>query len=216
MSSAKPIIIECGHCGNRAPMAIIAEYTDHLEYGDPPHTDESSTKWELLLCPSCRKPILHQTYWDTFNIDIETGPEVSKKVLYPSPVAVTDGLPDKVHKSYEAALRVRNVEPNAFAVLIGRTLEFVCQDKDADGRTLNAKLDNLSERNEIPGRLAEMAHKLRALRNIGAHADKGEISERDVPILIDFTETILDYIYRAPAKLEAVKKRIEKRETDLE
>jgi hypothetical protein len=38
----------------------------------------------------------------------------------------------------------------------------------------------------------------------------------DVPILIDFTESILDYIYRIPAKLEAVDKRIKRQENQIE
>jgi len=62
---------------------------------------------------------------------------------------------------------------------------------------------------ETPGRLAEMAQGLRLLRNIGAHADLGEIVQSDVPILIDFCEAILEYIYRAPARITILQKRLD-------
>ena len=160
--SVNTLLIECGHCGNTAPMEIKAEYVDTVSHGNPPYTDEVTTRWDLLLCPVCRKPTLHETIWSPYDIEPETMAMIPEnKTLYPSPVATTEVLPETVRKSYKAALRVRNIEPNAFAVLIGRTLEFICQDKNAVGRDLNAKLDNLSDRHEIPERLAEIAHKIR-------------------------------------------------------
>lgn len=66
----------------------------------------------------------------------------------------------------------------------------------------------MCEQDVIPGRLIEMAQGIRQLRNIGAHADLGEIVEIDIQILTDFTEAILEYIYRAPARLEILQKRL--------
>ena len=194
-------------------MKIVSQYTDVAILGTFPYTDEAYTKWQLLLCPACRKVLLLEKKWDTFNIDFETGYEVEEELLYPANIITTEGLPEKVRKSFEAALRVRNVEPNAFAVLIGRTLEFICKDRNAKGKNLNEKLDYLSSIQDIPGSLAKMAHSIRALRNIGAHASDDNITESDVPVLIQFTESILDYVYRAPARLEAVKRRIQKEKT---
>ncbi len=204
-------LLECGHCCNKAPMKVVTEYNDTVEVGTPPYTDAFHKLWQILLCPVCHKPILYETSWNTFDLDFETGPEYNKKILYPNSNVTTDGLPEKVKKSYEAALSVRNIEPNAFAVLIGRTLEFICKDRKITGNNLYNKIDELAQKREIPGRFADMAHKLRVLRNIGAHADEDEITEVDVPILLEFTESILDYIYRLPAKLEKIEKRIEQK-----
>ena len=129
--------------------------------------------------------------------------------MYPTPQTNIEGLPESVKKAYEAALKVKNVEPNAFAVLIGRMLDIICKDRNAKGKTLYEKLNDLSTHNEIPDRLAEMAQGLRVLRNIGAHADLGEIVQSDVPILIDFCEAILEYIYRAPARINILQKRLD-------
>jgi len=54
-----------------------------------------------------------------------------------------------------------------------------------------------------------MAQGIRILRNIGAHADLGEIIADDVPILKDLCEAILEYIYRAPARLKILEKRLD-------
>ena len=64
-------------------------------------------------------------------------------------------------------------------------------------------------RGEIPGPLAEMAHQLRFLRNIGAHATLGELTRGEAPILDDLCNAILEYVYTAPHRVEKVAKRID-------
>jgi hypothetical protein len=204
----KPKIRSCMHCGNRAPMETVAKYNHVIEYGDPPHTDEDYYFWSILLCPSCQKPTLEEIFRSTFEQDMDFWPS-HQRILYPAIHSTMEGLPEIIKRNYEAALRVKNVEPNAFAVSIGRTLEAICKDRKASGKDLFEKLKDLGERNEIPGRLSDMAQKLRLLRNVGAHSDLGEIEEEDVPVLVDFCEAILEYIYRAPARIELVQKRID-------
>jgi len=207
MENQKTKIRECFHCGNRAPMEIVATYKDTIVYGEPPYNDEDYYTWTILICPSCRRPTLEEIFKTSFEAEIDGWP-VHERILYPSKINL-EGLPETVKKSYEAFLKVRNVEPNAFAVLIGRTLDFICKDRNSKGNNLYEKLINLSDRNEIPGRLAEMAQGLRKLRNIGAHADLGEIVKDDVPILIALCEAILEYVYRAPSRLKLLQSRIE-------
>jgi hypothetical protein len=207
MENKKTKIRECFHCGNRAPMEIVATYKDSIMYGEPPYTDNDDYTWLLLICPSCKRPTLEEIFKTSFEAELDGWP-VHDRILYPSEINL-EGLPEGVKKSYEAALKVRNVEPNAFAVLIGRTLDIICKDRNAKGDTLYQKLTDLSNRNEIPGRLTEMAQGLRLLRNIGAHADLGEIVKEDIPILIALCEAILEYLYRAPSHLKLLQSRIE-------
>ena len=200
---------ECLHCGNTAPMNVIAKVNDTIEYGDPPYSDEDYRTWHIMLCPSCRKPTLEEIFRTTFEMDPEGWP-AHVTTLYPTPQASLSDLPNTVKVPYEAALRVRNVDPNAFAVLVGRLLEVVCADREAKGETLAERLNDLSGKGEIPGRLAEMAQSLRLVRNIGAHAELGEVAARDVPVLLGFCESILDYLYRAPAKLARIQKSLKR------
>jgi hypothetical protein len=62
----------------------------------------------------------------------------------------------------------------------------------------------------IPQTLAEMAQQLRQIRNLGAYDANDEVTEEDVPIIMDFLEAILEYLYVAPAKIAAVQARLKK------
>ena len=103
----------------------------------------------------------------------------------------------KVSTTYEEAQKVRNISPNAYAVLLGRVLEEVCSDRRAKGRTLSAKLKDLSDRGEIPEKLVKVASGLRGLRNVGAHSGAGVLTATETPIIDKLCSAILDYVYSA-------------------
>ena len=123
--------LKCGHCGNTSPMEIVNCYSQVEEHSD----DQSHLTWEcgdvyeILLCPACRKIILRRYFYHEF-MERE---DVVFDILYPISRGTLLGLPNKVEKAYEAALRVRSVDVNAYGVLIGRVLEFVCEDRSAKG-----------------------------------------------------------------------------------
>ncbi len=200
--------IKCGHCGNKAPMEIVASFSKiQEEYDESLKTSfDQGPIWELLLCPACSDVILQRT--DYHELFIE---ELQPEILYPMKLKPIIGLPKGVSRSYEAALKVRNIDTNAFAVLLGRVLDKVCLDRKARGKSLSEKLKYLAGQGEIPSRLAEMAHQLRQLRNIGAHADLGDLTENEVPILGALCNAILEYVYTAPALIDQVKKNFETR-----
>ena len=93
---------------------------------------------------------------------------------------------------------MRSIDPNAYAVLIGRVLELVCSDRKAKGNSLNNKLQDLADRQEIPEKLVGVADGLRNFRNVGAHPSLGELTESEIPILDDLSKAILEYVYTAP------------------
>jgi len=93
---------------------------------------------------------------------------------------------------------VKPIDSNAFGVLIGRVIDLVCTDRNATGSTLNNKLEDLAKRGEIPQKLVGVASGLRKLRNVGAHAELGELTPEEVPIMEDLCRALLDYVYSAP------------------
>ena len=203
----------CGHCGYKTIFELCGEYTDE---GEEYKEDENSFErypylnywykftWQLFKCPNCSKPTLRETYNDS------NREEQTYEIIYPVVKEGLANLPEQIASSYQAALRVQHIEPSAFAVLIGRTLEAVCNYEKATGKDLNDKVNNLFSLNRIPKTLAEMAHQLRQIRNLGAHDKEDEVTEEDVPIMRDFVEAILEYLYVAPAKIEAVRTRLTK------
>lgn len=198
----KEIRAKCGTCEKTVTQKVVAKYTqtvlDEFEFDLLQHYHKEDYVLRMSLCPSC----------DGLNLSVEDeGGEIA--VLYPVPPADLDGLPKDVAKAYKAARAVRMINPNAFAVLLGRVLDLICLDRHAGGGTLSEQLKDLANKGEIPGPLAEMANQLRFLRNVGAHATLGELTNAEVPILDDLCGAILEYVYTAPHRVRKVAKRIE-------
>ena len=187
--------VRCPHCGNTAPMEIVASHTRHeLVWNGVLQEQTTDTYvYELLSCSACRNIMLRSGYLGFRRPEI-----LDYHVLYPPDTRELIGLPPAVRQGYEAAMRVRNVDPNAYAVLIGRVLELVCSDRGAQGRTLANRLDFLAKRGEIPQKLVGCVRHLKNFRNVGAHASLGELTRADLPILDDLVRSLLEYVYSAP------------------
>ena len=216
MKSTEPAKIEltdpikCGHCGNFAPMKRAATYPRIERTWD----EEGRISWDegeifyILDCLSCGKVMLmRKPYFEPFEGD-ENEPE--PEILFPIDDKLPIGLPDRIKKAYEAALKVRNVDANAFGVLVGRILEMICENRKARGRDLHAKLTDLASRGEIPNNLVGVANGLKNLRNVGAHAALGDLTDEEIPILSSLLRAILEYVYSAPHLSRQAEDRLKK------
>jgi hypothetical protein len=130
--------------------------------------------------------------------------------LFPT-VRDNQAIPEKVRVRFDAARKVKVAEPGLYAVGIRRMLETVCNEEGAAGKELFEKLDDLARKDRIPGTLAEAAHQLRKLGNLGAHDAEVDVEADDVPVIADLAEALLEYLYRAPAQLAAVQAGLAKR-----
>jgi hypothetical protein len=190
-------------------MRIVASYelSPSERDRDPEDSLDGGETWRIVVCPACKEVSVGLIRWLDF-LDVED--EFRMKIVYPARNRTLTGLPPTIDSAYDAALKVRSVDSNAFAVLLGRVLDMVCLDKQATGATLYDRLNSLAEKVDIPPRLADMAHQLRQLRNIGAHADLGELTPAEVPVLESLCRAILEYVYTAPHLIEKVERRLQK------
>ncbi len=195
---------ECPHCENFTLMEILWDdthetYDDlHFEY------DEGTISLSLMKCRVCLEITLKETlkYEDRFEML-----HFEEKTYYPTPKVISKNIPGAIVKEYETSLRVKRIDPNMCAVAVGRTLEAICNYEKATGKNLAQKLDYLDKKGRIPSTLVKMATELRELRNLGAHNENDEVTEEDIPFILEFLEAILEYLYVAPAKIEALQKR---------
>ena len=194
------VLVTCGHCGNKENCKVKAEYAQDLT---SKYDDHYVTTWRTLECPACSGLILQQTYFDSESIGYE---EI--KILYPAARARLTGLPVEIAKEYEAALKVQRISSNACAVLARRTLEAILTHENATGDTLMLKVDSLVKSERIPRLLADVAHLGRQIGNLGAHFEKGEATNEDVAVMLEFLETILEYLYVIPDRVAFVKARL--------
>ena len=103
-------------------------------------------------------------------------------------------------------------EPDAFAMRAGKVLEAICSDQGYVKGNLGPRLDKLIADDRLPQALGDQAHLVREYRNIGSHDDGSlDVETEDVPLIRDFVESLLDYLYWRPAKLQRVKSANERR-----
>jgi hypothetical protein len=158
---AKPM--QCGHCGNKTVMELMANFYKVLDEGyEERRYYEELVKWKLLFCPVCSSVNLIRANWilwdgrsdyEEYDVDPEPESEDAYEVLYPTYGKQIPGLPHDVALEYQSACKVRNIDSNAFGVLVGRVLDEVCTNRGAEGKTLFERLKSLAEKGEIPERL---------------------------------------------------------------
>jgi len=206
--------VECRYCGNKGTMRILAEAREteqHEDNSDPgfPLEWEAGNIFQTLRCYSC-----HQVTFYRFSVHTGTDPEYIDRsydqILYPSAAESPMGLPTTIQREWDAAMRVRRVSPNAFAVLLGRVLDQICTDHQAEGNFLHNRIEHLASSGKLPEPLKEVAHGLKDLRNFGAHGNLGDLDPNDAPMLESLCRALLMYLYTVPALSADAKKRLGK------
>jgi len=199
---------ECGHCSTNTAMSIWGENHKLTREEYEQGSISLIFLWLTLECPACGEINVYQeSYFDEYPDTPGSKPSVDR--LFPQGKRVFKNLPQFVQTSLQVARRLKSNEPLASAVFVGRTVEYVCNDRNAQGKNLEEKIKDLSSKGEIPNHLAQMAQNSRLFRNLGAHATGvDKISRSDAEILYDFCEAILEYIYEAPVMLKEIERRL--------
>lgn len=197
----------CDHCGFGGSLEQVDDATvsSTEDERDPQITYER--RWVLSRCPNCDRPTLDEYVWvepfgDPADVDL-------RRVF---PTLLSKGaLPTGVQKQFDSAQRVKLVDPSFYAVGIRRMLEAVCSEQGVGGRDLERQIQALVAAGKLPDVFERMATQLRTLGNWGAHNSATEVQADDVPLIEEFAETILDYLYWAPAKLASVEAGLQRR-----
>ena len=203
----------CGHC--RFEGALDRKVAQAIErdvvldqYGN--EAGEWSTVMEVHQCPNCAGYTLSSYGWE----DSMSPDEIVTQIIYPK-LRDASALPATVAVEYTKAQRVRGIDADYFAVGIRRTLEAVCTERGVPRQnnrdSLYARLERLAQAGGLPDTFVEMADHLRDLGNLGAHPGDFAVDKDDVDVAAEFMEAILEYLYRAPRQLEAVRERLQRR-----
>lgn len=208
-------VLNCHHCGNKTQMKQIAHYDrsiteEFLLMFNTTNEITFYTDWDLYLCPVCDNVTLLKTSKNTENRDPQDfSLETTETILYPSVSINENGIPSGVRNSFEAALRVKNIEGALCAIGIRRTLELMCKDKGAAGSNLYSQLSYLSDQGILPPIISNMATVLRKLGNEAAHGSgDAQFSDEIIESMIKFTQVILDYVYTLPDKISEIQKHL--------
>lgn len=194
----------CSHCGNESTQQKIFQYDTATKIWDDVRENllgESPCTYFLATCETCRLPLLYHIGEDTGVADSTASEFQSAELVWPQSCDLDYVVPDIVAHCYRTAARLRESDPNAYALQVRRALEALCDDRGADKGTLQNRLQQLAFRNEIPRVLAEMGELLRVLGNVGAHDHQHHLSASDARVIDEFFRTIIDYVYLYPSRI---------------
>jgi len=172
------MILECKRCEALVNAEPVAKYIVEDEF--------LPTTYSFLRCPKCSGPFL--TDEDDFSGLIS---------LFPQPdTRVNPNLPEPLKAACEEATSCfKSKAYTATAIMCRKTLEGICIEHGATGRTLVASLKELKDKGVIENRLYEWADALRISGNEAAHDVNVTISADDAKDIIEFTNALLEYVF---------------------
>jgi hypothetical protein len=122
-------------------------------------------------------------------------------------------VPAQIVKAFEESL---TCEANgcfvAAAMLVRKTLEGLCRDRNAQGRNLKEKVQDLGTKIIIPRDLLEGLDEIRLLGNDAAHVEAqtyDQIGKEELAIAVEFTKEVLKATYQLASlvnRMRALKK----------
>jgi hypothetical protein len=208
MTSNITNIAYCPHCGNQAPQRLIHKQ----RYFEKMWDGKTGEPWEdapwssfVVACTTCENVLIYDNPGD----QTEENRFSKCELVYPKPPFLSPVVPPKITTSYAEAFRVRHVSPNAFAVLIRRTLEILCDERGTSKGTLSNRLKFLSDKGELPPILSQTTDLLRLIGNIGAHSSERSVHPLHVRAIDDFFLAIIEYLYVAPQKIADFQQRLQ-------
>lgn len=113
--------------------------------------------------------------------------------------------PAIVHSLEEAITCYSNQCFIAGAIMVRKTLEELCSDRNAKGKNLRDRIQSLKTKLILPEELLEGLDSLRLLGNDAAHIESkefGKIGNDEVGIAIELTKEILKAVYQYSSLLE--------------
>lgn len=208
MSDKTSKVLLCYHCGNKTYMDKVQDFTAEAEAFFP--LDNEQRRWDIYYCHVCSDITIEKRTWGPLSNGTRKLKDL--KIIYPVSRSErgSNNIPSDVLGAFEAAHKVRHIDGAVCALALRRTLEKLCKDMGETKGDLYEKLNGLSQKNILPPILGEAAYVLRKLGNAAAHADEKDFPEHVVTALIDFTQTILDYVYNLPQKLKKIQGEIGK------
>lgn len=189
------IFCKCNHCGNIGYLDIKGSYKEifYIE-DDGEHIPEDAMAYYLLECPVCFKPVL-ASGWHSFYSNVEE--ELS--LDYPAEGFVMLHTPNTIKEQYSNSRECyKRKDYGLCSASLRILLEKIANDNNANGRTLERKIEDLARKNIIPLTIKNASTIVRKLGNKGAHGTGDDIMKEDIDMLFEFVEIIISYIYELP------------------
>ena len=200
----------CPHCGNETPQRLLFLHEHQLilydAAGKRNDEDEVGAIYYIAECGTCGDLLLYHSVLGDISDFYQA------ELIHPSAERLPECVPTTVREAYEEAARIRGLAPNAYAVMLRRALEAVCDDRSVQHGVLQKRLALLAERGELPSTLAEASSILRTLGNAGAHQTRMKVTIPMTWGMAEFFRAIVEYVYIAPDRIEKFRAQLSRQE----
>lgn len=210
-------VLHCYHCGNELPMRLL---TFHWEKGrekifcdidyeigeeiDAVYIDYED-QWNLYKCPVCHQVTLEHLSWNS-EYSWDWRDTLSEEILYPKVEIKSEFFPKYIREEFEKLLKAKG---NKARIMHMRNIvEAICEDKEAKGRDLDQKIDDLL--GILSESLKEASQSIRILGNTTVHPYDVEFPNEIVDRAFKWLLKILDYVYVLPNEIASLKPEIKK------
>ena len=195
-------ILFCPHCGNTTTQKLVYSHAyEDIAYDESGEKSDFAPPCEYFvrICETCNDLLVYYSIVEDLPV-----------LIYPKSIELPICVPQKVRQCYLEAAKIKNTAPNAYAVMIRRGLEAICEDRNIKKGSLQERLEILAKNGDIPPTLVEITSILRTLGNVGAHSSSEKITVPMTWGMDEFFRAIIEYVYIAPDKVNEFKIRIER------
>jgi len=204
----------CPSCNKETlhKVLVSAEVDETFDDGD-----EWFANWDayqIVQCQGCQTASFRRTHTDSDYIEPDkTQVPIAYVELYPKRVAGRRELPNSyllpkqvsgIYRETLAALS--NDLPILAGIGIRALVEAVCKERQAKGKSLSERIDDLVTQGVLTQDGAEILHSLRLMGNEAAHEVKPH-SESDLNVAFDVIEHLLNGVYVLPKVASRLPKR---------
>jgi hypothetical protein len=187
--NAETINLRCPHCGHNGAFGNVGQND----------VSDGVMVFGVRRCPnlSCEGIV--------FVVNNHVGDDI---ITFPPEVLDFDAsnIPDLVARSlWEAIICHSQKCFKAAALMVRRTLEDLCADKNLEGANLFEKIEALGKTIIVPPELIKGAHSIRFLGNDAAHVESeiyNNIGEREVLAAIRLAKELLKGVYQYGSLVE--------------
>lgn len=143
---------------------------------------------------------------------IQHGPKAAKVVRsFPAERIDFDdsNVPEEIRETFEEAIDCHaNGNYRSAAIMIRRTIEVLCDEKNAAGGNLSERIDDLGKQSSLPKAFIDAMHDIRYLGNDAAHiAAKtyNTVGETEVKVAMAVVKELLKSVYQFEGLLKDLK-----------
>lgn len=191
----RPLAMRCPHCRQQGALEA-----------DSQAKDQGVGSGFMVGHRRCPDPDCYQHIFVVFK-----NPNGELVATYPAERLDFDAsnLPDRVREALEEAVACHAAEAYVAAgMMVRKTLELVCEDREAEGDTLYARIEALRDKVVIPQELLEGMHDLRLLGNDAAHVESrvyNQVGKEEVEIAMDVAKEVLKSVYQLSGLLDRLR-----------